>query len=60
MYDEPEVMKELHALRERLAEENQDLSPEELCAKLNERGRHLAKELGLKMSHPAKPRRRSE
>ncbi len=55
-YDEPQVMKGLHALRERLAEEQKDLTPEELCARLNERGRRAAKELGLKIS-PTKQRR---
>jgi len=58
-YDEPQVMKDLHALRERLAEEQKDLTPEELCTRLNERGRRLAAALGLKVSRTAKPRRRS-
>jgi len=49
MYDEPQVMKDLHALRERLAEEQKDLAPEELCARLNAQGRRRAEELGLRV-----------
>ena len=53
MYDEPEVMKELHALREKLAEEQKDLTPEDLCARLNELGRRYADELGLRIHKSA-------
>ena len=53
MYDEAEVMKELHALREKLAEEQKDLTPEELCARLNELGRSYADELGLQIHKSA-------
>lgn len=55
-YDEPQVMKDLHALRERLAAAQKDLTAEELCALLNERGRRVAEGLGLKII-PAKQRR---
>jgi methionyl-tRNA synthetase len=55
MYDEPQVMKDLHALRERLAAEEKDLTPQELCAKLNEHGRRLAAELGLKVRKSSRP-----
>lgn len=54
MYDEPEVMKELHALREKLAEEQKNLSAEELCARLNELGRSYADELGLQIHKSTK------
>ncbi len=50
---EPKAVRDVHEIRERLHEEDKNLSDAELLAKWHEAGRRLAKQLGLQIV-PAK------
>lgn len=48
-YEEPETMKELHRIREKLYEETKDMTSEELIRKIHEDADAFKKEFGLKL-----------
>lgn len=49
MYKEPRPMKEIHEIRERLYEEEKNLSPEEKIAKIHREAEEAIKKYGLKL-----------
>lgn len=49
MYKEPEAMREIHEIRERLYEEEKDLSPEEKIAKIHREAEEVIKKYGLRL-----------
>ena len=56
MYEEPKPMREIHEIRERLYEENKDLSHKEHIAKIHKEAEEVIKKYGLKfkkLSHAA-------
>lgn len=55
---EPRAMREVHEIRERLYEEDKNLSDKELLAKWHEVGQRLSKELGLKIASSKPTRQR--
>lgn len=48
MYKEPKAMREIHEIRERLYEEEKNLSPEEKIAKIHRESEAVIKKYGLK------------
>lgn len=49
MYKEPKAMQEIHEIRERLYEEEKDLSDKELIAKIHKEAQECIKKYGLKI-----------
>ena len=47
MYREPQAMREIHEIRERLYEEEKNLSPEEKIAKIKREAEEVIKKYGL-------------
>ena len=50
MYKEPEAMREIHEIRERLYEEEKHLTREERIAKIKREARESVKKYGLKFN----------
>ena len=48
-YEEPETMKELHRIREKLYEEMKDMTTDERVRWINEQAENFEKEFGLKL-----------
>jgi hypothetical protein len=49
MYQEPEPMKEIHAIREKLYEENKSLSHREHIVKIHKEAEDAIKKYGIKV-----------
>ena len=56
MYKEPKAMREIHEIRERLYEEEKDLSTKELIEKIHKEAEECTKKYGLKVKIAEKVR----
>lgn len=53
MYKEPKAMREIHEIREKLYEEEKNLSAKELIAKIHKEAEEVKKKYGLKFKKPS-------